>query len=231
MIEIIPAIMPKNYEDLKNKISLIRGISPMVQIDICDGIFVKNRTWPYMGNEFDYNFLKIMDEEEGMPFWEDVDFELDLMIADAPSKMDMFMKLGAKRIVFHYEAVENKEELKNFLEGIDMYMRENLEIGIAFNPDTSVEEIFPLIHYIDFVQCMGIAKIGYQGEPFDERALSNIQRLKEKYPDLPISVDGGVHYDTVSDIIDAGAERLIAGSEIWKSTDIKATIEDLENLV
>jgi hypothetical protein len=47
MLEIIPAIMPRNYEDLKNRVALVRGIVPLVQIDICDGIFVKNQTWPY----------------------------------------------------------------------------------------------------------------------------------------------------------------------------------------
>ena len=47
MTEIIPAILPKNYEDLKNKIALVRGIIPIVQIDICDGVFVETASWPF----------------------------------------------------------------------------------------------------------------------------------------------------------------------------------------
>ena len=46
-MDIIPAILPKNYEDLKNKIALVRGIVPVAQIDICDGIFVKNISWTF----------------------------------------------------------------------------------------------------------------------------------------------------------------------------------------
>lgn len=50
MTEIIPAILPKNYEDLKNKIALVRGIVPLAQIDICDGKFVPNFSWPFSTN-------------------------------------------------------------------------------------------------------------------------------------------------------------------------------------
>ena len=86
MIDIIPAILPKNYEDLKNKIALVRGIVSVVQIDICDGIFVPSKSWPFTTGGFDDdNFFKIINEQEGMPFWEDVDFELDLMVTDAVS--------------------------------------------------------------------------------------------------------------------------------------------------
>ena len=84
MIEIIPAILPKDYEDLKNKIALVRGVAPLVQIDICDGVFVPSKTWPFStGGADDFNFHRILNEEEGMPFWEDIDFELDLLVADA----------------------------------------------------------------------------------------------------------------------------------------------------
>ena len=91
MIEIIPAILPKNYEDLKNKIALVRGIVPVVQIDICDGIFVPSKTWPFStGGAEDYNFHRILNEEEGMPFWEDIDFEFDLMVVDAVKNFDIY---------------------------------------------------------------------------------------------------------------------------------------------
>jgi pentose-5-phosphate-3-epimerase len=57
MAEIIPAILSKNYADLKNKISLVRGIAPIAQIDICDGAFVKSITWPFFGKNDDDTFL------------------------------------------------------------------------------------------------------------------------------------------------------------------------------
>ncbi len=231
MIEIIPAILPKNYEDMKNKIALVRGIVPIVQIDLCDGEFIDNMTWPFStGGVEDYNFIKIMNEEEGMPFWEDLDFELDLMVMDAIDNFDIYTKLSPKRIVFHLESVGEIEELRNFIEGMDVYIRDAIQIGVAVNTTTKVELVFPLINYVDFVQCMGIENVGFQGQDFDERVLEQIKTLKKEFPDLIISVDGGVNFETAPKLVEAGATRLVAGSIILKAEDIRETIFELENL-
>jgi len=232
MIDIIPAILPKNYEDMKNKISLVRGIVPVVQIDLCDGVFVPSKTWPFSSSGFqDFNFLKIINEEEGMPFWQDIEFELDLMVSDAVQNFDLYSKLGPKRMVFHLEAIGNQEEFKNFLEGMDVYVRDAIEIGLAIDLETPVDRIFSFVNYVDFVQCMGIDQEGIQGEPFDEKVLGNIRILKEKFGDLVIAVDGGVNFETASEIVKAGAERLVAGSVVFKSTDIREVITELENII
>lgn len=231
MAEIIPAILPKNYEDLKNKISLVRDIAPVVQIDICDGIFVKNTTWPFLGDgEFDRRFNRILNEQEGLPFWEDVDFELDLMVSDAVENFDIYTKLGPRRIIFHIEATSDIEEFKNFLEGIDPYARDLIEIGVAINSTTEIEKIFPLVNSVDFVQVMGIEHIGVQGEKFTEKCLEQIKKLKNKFPDLIISVDGGVNFETAPKIIDAGASRLAIGSAIFNTDDIIHTIEEFRQI-
>ena len=233
-VEIIPAILPKNYEDMKNKIALVRGLVPLVQIDICDGSFVKNTTWPFStgGNE-DYNLQKILREEEGMPFWEDIDFELDLMVSDAVENFDIYTKLGPKRLIFHIEAQEiegNLEDFKDFLEGIDVYIRDSIEIGVAINTTTDISKIFPIVNSVDFVQCMGIGQIGFQGQDFDERVLEQIKKLKEKFADLIISVDGGVTLNTAPALVSAGASRLVAGSAIFNTDDIIERIEEFRNL-
>ncbi|MFA5936269.1 MAG: hypothetical protein WC822_00105 [Candidatus Paceibacterota bacterium] len=234
MIEIIPAILPKNYEDLKNKIALVRGIVPIVQIDICDGIFVPSNTWPFdsaQGKPFlDEHFNAILNESEGLPFWEDIDFELDLMVSDVVENFDIYTKLGAKRIIFHVGAVGDLKEFKNFLEGIDIYIREMMEIGISINIDTPLEKVFPLIANVDFVQCMGIDKVGFQGQEFDEKVIENIKILREKFPDIVISIDGGVNFETAPLLINAGVSRLIIGSSIFNTEDIIETIEEFKNL-
>lgn len=222
--------MPKNYEDLKNKISLVRGVAPIAQIDICDGIFVKNKTWPFSEGDLDQHFKAILNEKEGLPFWEDVDFELDLMVSDAVSNFDVYTKLGPRRIIFHMEAVGDLHEFKNFLEGIDSYTRDVIEIGVAINPNTPVEEIFALINCIDFVQCMGIEHIGVQGESFSSKCLEQIKKLKDKFPDLTISVDGGVSLQTAPQIIEAGANRLAIGSAIFNTDDISGTVDQFKQL-
>lgn len=239
MIEIIPAILPKNYEDLKDKISLVRGIVPIVQIDICDGVFVKNITWPFYGraddesfleNNLDEHFRAILNEQEGIPFWEDIDFELDLMVSNPVLNFDVYTKLGPKRIIFHVESINGLEEFQHFLEGIDTYTRDVMDIGIALNQDTEVEKIFPLVNSVDFVQVMGIAEIGFQGADFSEKCLEQIKKLKNKFPDLVVSIDGGVNAHTAGKIIDAGADRLVIGSAIFNTNDILETVEQFKQL-
>lgn len=231
MTEIIPAILPKNYEDLKNKVALVRGYAAVAQIDICDGEFVKSLTWPFISRgEFDEHFNFILNEREGLPFWEDIDFELDLMVANAVRDFDIYTKLGARRIVFHLEAIGEINNFKEFIEGIDVYVRDTIELGVAISPTTDVKEIFPLLYCIDFVQVMGIKHAGFQGEDFDPKCIEQIKIIKEKFRDIPISVDGSVNRDTAPLLIDAGATRLVIGSAIFNSDDIIGMIESFENL-
>jgi ribulose-phosphate 3-epimerase len=171
----------------------------------------------------DQHFKRILNEQEGIPFWEDVDFELDLMVSNAVENFDIYLKLGPRRIIFHLESVGDLNEFQNFLEGIDMYVRDVTEIGVAINPGTLLTNIFPIINNIDFVQCMGIGEIGFQGQKFDEKCLEQIKGLKEKFPDLIISVDGGVNFET-------GADRLVAGSAIFSTNDILGAVERFRSL-
>ena len=227
MADITPAILPQNYEDLKNKIALSRNVVSLVQVDICDGAYVKNKTWPFTsGSELDDHFLRILNEMEGMPFWEDIDFELDLMVSDAIENFDVYTKLGPKSIIFHLGAVGDISEFKNFLEGIDMYIREIIDIGVAIDLDFMVEDFTPLANNVDFVQVMGISHIGFQGEKFNSKSLSYVKKLKEKYPDLPVSVDGGVNLNTAPEILSAGADRLIIGSAIFNAVSINSAVEE-----
>lgn len=230
MADIIPAILPKDYEELKNHISLVRGAVSLVQVDICDGNFVKNISWPFRGKEFDPHFEKILAEEEGMPFWEDIEFELDLMVADAIGNFDIYTKLSPKSVVLHLEAAPGPEELRDFIEGIDPYMRENMKIGVAINTTTPVESISPLSHCVDFVQVMGIERIGFQGQEFDERCLDQVRALRRKFPDLVIAVDGAVDFETAPELVQAGASKLVIGSAIFTAGDILGAIEEFRKI-
>jgi len=112
-----------------------------------------------------------------------------------------------------------------------MYIRDSIEIGVAINPKTPLEQIFPLIPHIDFVQCMGNDRIGYHGVELDEQIYERIKILREKYVDLPIAVDIGVDLNTAPLLIKAGATKLVAGSAIFNTEDIIETIEDFKSLV
>jgi len=233
MTEVIPAILAKSFEEVSESIAHFVNVATVVQIDICDGSFVPSTSWPY--NDIRSHNTKhidsILDEEAGMPFWDSMDFEFDLMVRDASKQFELWCRLGAKRMVFHLEAEENSNnEFKEFLEGLDMYTKENIDIGLAINVDTSVDALSPFISHIDFVQCMGIEHIGMQGEPFDERVLDQIKELRLKYPELIISVDGSVNINTARELVKAGANRLIIGSALAASYDLRETIREFENL-
>src|ERR1700752_129463 len=104
MAEIIPAILEKNFNEIKNKITALRERSKCVHLDFCDGNLVPSQSWPFGTGGFeDYDFWKILNEEEGLPYWEEFDFEFDLMVTSAMENFDLYMKLGPKRIIFHME--------------------------------------------------------------------------------------------------------------------------------
>lgn len=232
MTEVIASVLPfKTFEELKNKIGSLRGVVSVIQIDFCDGVFVPSQTWPFTsGGFYDYEFQKIMNEEQGLPFWDEFDFELDLMVADAVENFDMYMKLGAKRMIFHLEAMESLEDFRNFLEGIDLYVRDTIQFGIAFKPGMPLEKVFPLISFVDFVQCMGNDKIGISGVTLDGKVYDRIKLLREKYLDLPIEVDIGVNEQTAPKLVSAGATKLITGSVLFNSYDKIGLVERFQNL-
>lgn len=229
-MEIIPAIMPKSFEDMRNKMAQVFEIVPLVQLDIMDGFFVADKTFPFFDKDRG-DMARILAQEDGLPYWNEIDVELDLMVKYAHKDFATFVAFGPKRIIFHIEAEGNTEEFKDFLEAIDMYTRENIEIGVAINNDTSIEDIYPLIPHLSFVQCMGIAQIGLQGEEFDERVLKRITILKEKFPNLDISVDGSVNKNTILALKEAGANRFVVGSAIFGSVFPEDEIAELQEII
>lgn len=214
MIEIIPAILPQDFDELYQKVGLVKTSAHLIQVDICDGIFVPSKTWPYRGEKD--SFLKIQKQEDGMPYWEEVDYELDLMIKNAHKKFLDLVTLGPKRIVFHIEAED--DGFLDFLKNLDIYYKENIEIGIAINTQTSLESIKEFVPYVSYIQCMGIEHIGVQGSTPDERVYDQIRSIRVQYPDLPISVDGSVNNQNIDKLIHSGATRLVIGSAIFNTT-------------
>ena len=227
--------MPDNYEDFVSKATRVQGLAPLAQIDIMDGAFVKSKSWPYSegGTKKEPHFVALMSQDEGMPFWDELDYEIDLMIGEPEKHIDEWLPLGASRLIFHIESIKDFELFfahDMWKEGArDIGGEKVVELGLALNPDTSLDTILPYMEKIDFVQCMGIARIGYQGQPFDERVLTQINQLRVKYPNLPISVDGGVNIETAALLKQAGATRLVAGSAIFGASDVSEAITGLQS--
>jgi len=239
MIEIIPAILPKDLDDLRDKMAQVSGLAPLVQIDICDGKFVPSKSWPYIKGGMD-EFARIKAEDEGFPFWDSLDFEVDMMVKKPEEVVDSWVMAGAKRLVLH---IESSSKILNTIEklreeyGTAQDEAFGLEIGVALDIKTPNEEVYEILDMIDeagnsiidFVQFMGIDNVGFQGQEFNDRVLEKISDLRDQYPNMPISVDGGVSFDNAADLISAGATRLISGSAVFESGDIVQAIDDLAN--
>lgn len=220
-IEIIPAILPKDFAELEDKASLVQGSVKTVQIDVCDGQFVPNATWPY--KKRDDTFEKLLSEDLGLPFWEKVNYEIDLMVNRAEEVVEEWVRTGATRIIIH---VEMRGDLALAISKI----KDQVEIGLAINVETPIDIIDTYKDEINFIQCMGIDNIGFQGQKFDVKVIKKIKLLRAKYPDLPISVDGGVSLDSAPMLIEAGATRLVAGSAIFNSENSFDAIEAFKHL-
>src|SRR3972149_10113962 len=222
MIEIIPAIMPKDYEHLDEMMSLFVNVVPLVQLDIMDGKFVPARTWPYPK---DTHFDAIVAEEEGMPSWENIDFEVELMIENPEFWVQKWVTAGASRIIVHVESMKDFGVIRDAVpEGL-------IELGLAINTSTPLSALDQYLNRIDFVQCMGIAKIGFQGQPFDERVLDYVRALRAAHQNLQISIDGSVNFETARALVDAGATRLGSGSALLEADDFVGAIAKMKNLI
>ena len=136
------------------------------------------------------------------------DFEVHLMVDEPERLIAKWIERGAKRISIHTPSGKLAE------------YRGKAEVGFAVELDKPLEEVLPFLDFVDFVHLMSIDEIGEQGHPFDERVFERITTLQEKYPDLPISVDGGVNVKNYEKLLALGADRLIVGSgfkELWNS--------------
>ncbi len=220
-VEIIPAILPKDFTEVTDKTSLVKGLVKVVQIDVCDGQFTPQATWPYKRE--DDSFEKILHEEDGLPGWEKLDFEIDLMVNNPEKVIEDWVMAGATRIVIH------SESRGSVLDAVDNLV-DRVEIGIALNIETPIEVLEPYAGKIQFVQCMGIDQVGFQGQEFDERVIEKVKEVKEMYPDLVVSVDGGVTLQTASRLIEAGVDRLVVGSAIFGSDNFIEALQRFKSL-
>jgi ribulose-phosphate 3-epimerase len=150
--------------------------------------------------------------------------EVDLMVENPlPAAVD-WVTAGADMLVFHVETID-LENFKNFAEFT------HITSSIACHGATPIETLLEYAQYADGIQLMGIKEIGAQGQPFDESVLEIIQIVKDAFPDKPITVDGSVNANTITRIVEAGADRVIVGSAITLQADPYKAYETLLGLV
>lgn len=251
-IEIIPALLPDDFFQLEHEIQFVENIVKYVQIDVVDGKFAPTKTWPY--NQSDNEMWeKLISQEEGLPGWEKVNFELDLMVKDQLGAAADWISVGASRIIGHIEAFD-----ENFTEGmklseytamasepgyefkmdedrIEAFLRLRDEFGVeivlSLNPVTQNSVLDKYLDRIDGVQFMGNDNIGYHGVELDEKVLDKISNLRSKMPELPIGIDIGVKFKTLESLARAGVTRFSSGSVILNSEDPRDTVKKMWEVI
>ncbi len=196
---IIPAIIPKSLDNLKDSLARVAPFARSVQIDIVDGVFVPSISWPYQ---------ELGRIESLSPLIENFEVEMDLMVMNPEDVIETYLQSGVSRVVIHLESTNHFKAI------VALKEKYNFLLGISINNDTPLTKLAEYINDIEYVQLMGIAQIGSQGQPFDERVLERISILKDTYPYLEISIDGSVNSDSLPRLLGAGATRFAVGSAI-----------------
>ncbi len=230
MIEIVPAVLPQSFEELERALGKVRKLATCVQIDVVDGHFAPNTTWPYTpGGEEMLELL--ISQNLGLPFSEEFDFELDLMVASAKGVGKRWIEVGAVRLIFHAASEGTEEELRE-LQALRGEGDGRVSLGVALPAHGSVEDLKAFEGLYDFVQVMGIDNPGFQGQPPDPhgKVLELIAALRNKNQKISINVDGGVNKETAPALVRTGANRLIAGSAIFAAEDPKKALEELVHI-
>jgi len=222
MIEIIPAVIPNSLDHLKESLSGVRGLAKTAQLDLTDGVYVTHRSWPFNASD-KAQFQDMVRGKSKLPFADEFDFEVDLMMQQPEKVLGDWVKIGIARAIFHLESRHDFSEIKRVV-------NDTVELGIAIQNKTSIDRLDAYMHDVDYVQVMGIETIGKQGEPFSEHTLTTVQTLKEKYPDVTIQIDGGVDDSSAKQLALLGVDRLVSGSFILRSDDPKSAIETLRHV-
>jgi ribulose-phosphate 3-epimerase len=213
---IIPAIIPQSREHLDASLRIVAPFTREVQVDIVDGIFVPFTSWPYVEG------ASVADIAE---YTKEFVIEVDMMVAEPEKVLEQYLLAGVQKVVIHLESTEKLTEI------IALKKQYDFTLGFSILNDTALDMLTSVIEHADYVQLMGIAHIGSQGQPFDTRVLARISTLKERYPQLLVSIDGSVNGETLPQLRDAGAERFATGSAIFAAENPEEAYRNLENLV
>lgn len=204
MIEIAPSILSADFARLgEEAAAAVAGGATVLHVDIMDGHFVPNLT---IGPAVVACLRKVCN----------VPFDCHLMIERPDEFIPAFAASGANWISVHQEACVHLDRTLHLIES------QGCKPGVVINPATPIsilDEVLPLVHHVLVMS----VNPGFGGQSFIRSSLRKIERLAKIREDrrlqFRIEVDGGVHEDTVQDVVRAGAEVLVAGSAIFEKGD------------
>ncbi|PWC08774.1 ribulose-phosphate 3-epimerase [Mycoplasmopsis arginini] len=214
MKKISPSILDVSKDELINYVNkLIEWNINNVHYDVMDQEFVPNQALSYKEIEQIYN--KCPKHQ----------MDIHLMVKDINYYYDLFKKFDAI-LTFHYEAFKNENQIQKL---IKQAKKDNVKIGIAFNPDTEVDKILPLLKNFDLVLPMSVYP-GKGGQSFIENTYTKVELLKDYINknnlNIIIEIDGGVKDFNIKKCFDSGVDLAVVGSFLVKNFS-KETIDKL----
>ena len=200
---VVPAIIADEWDSLIEQIHEVASVAMRVQIDVMDGVLVPSFSFPYNTTMLD---------GQRLPFAEQIHFEAHLMVQHPAEVGRRFIAAGARTVIPQIEGFRDGEALHVVAEWQEL----GASVGVSLMLDTPLAHIDDLIEQagVSLVQVMSIARVGFQGERFDERALVRIRELRRRHPHVTIAVDGGVKEAWLEPLSEAGVTHFGIGSAI-----------------
>jgi ribulose-phosphate 3-epimerase len=212
---IAPSVLAADFANLqKDSEMLNKSQADWFHIDIMDGVFVPNIS-------FGMPVLKAIAKHASKPL------DVHLMIVNPDQYIETFAALGSAVLTVHYEACDHLHRTLQKIKSCGM------KAGVALNPHTPISVLESIIKDIDVV-CIMSVNPGFGGQSFIEETYTKVRALKalitEKGSTSLIEIDGGVTNKNAKQLVNAGADVLVAGSYVFGSEDPMKTIEGLKSL-
>ena len=212
MVRIAPSMLSADFLHLDKDVEMVNRYADIFHLDIMDGVFVPNLS-------YGFPIVEAIASKAEKPL------DVHLMIINPEKYVERFAKAGADMISFHLNATEKPEEVLALIRSF------GCKAGLVINPDIEVESLFPYLEQADYILLMSVFA-GFGGQKFIEETYGRVERLKTELDrrglNLPIEVDGGVSPSNAAALVAKGAEILVAGSAVFKSTDPAATIASMK---
>ena len=204
-VEVEPSLYGADFARLGDQIEvLLRAECRVFHFDVGDGHFVEPIT---MGPIVLQAIAPIVHRQGGA-------LDVHLMVENPAKYFAAVAAAGGDSVTFHYEAVDDVPATMR------VAREHELQVGIAFNPETEPETVGAVADDADIVLCMAIHP-GYSGQPFLEETFGRVERLRGALREsMPIQVDGGVSAENIERLHDVGASLFVAASAIFAHEDL-----------